>query len=118
MCDYHYLISHWYCMLCAKMFFHYSTLNYNEFKQRVIGKQATFTHIAKPAIPNIEKFIIAINLENNITKYFTIKDLNSAFSDIGSPFSLFHLNENYSIEHVPTKSDNGRVLLYIKKAIN
>ena len=26
--------------------------------------------------------------------------------------------ENYNIWHVPTESANGRVLLYIKKAIN
>ena len=79
-------------MLCTQTFLPYSVLNYNEFKQRVIGKQVKFTHIAKPAISNTENFIKAINSENNITKYFTIKDLNSTFNDIGSPLSLFHLN--------------------------
>ena len=144
------------------MFLPYSVLNNNEFKQRVIRKQVKFTHIAKPAIPNTENFIKAINSENNITKYFSIKDLNSTFNDIGNPFPLFHLNinslpfyideleslisksknvfqiigisetrlkktqetitniqlENYNIEHVPTESANGGVLLYIKKSIN
>ena len=144
------------------MFLPYSVLNDNEFKQRVIRKQVKFTHIAKPAIPNTENFIKAINSENNITKYFSIKDLNSTFNDIGNPFPLFHLNinslsfyideleslisksknvfqiigisetrlkktqetitniqlENYNIEHVPTESANGGVLLYIKKSIN
>ena len=143
------------------MFLPYSVLNNNEFKQRVIRKQVKFTHIAKPAIPNTENFIKAINSENNITKYFSIKDLNSTFNDIGNPFPLFHLNinslsfyideleslisksknvfqiigisetrlkktqetitniqlENYNIEHVPTESANGGVLLYIKKSI-
>ena len=154
--------SHWYCMLCTKTFLPYSVLNDNEFKQKVIGKQVKFTHIAKPAISNTENFIKAINSENNFTKYFTIKDLNSAFNDIDNPFSLFHLNinsfsfhydelesliskskndfqiigisknrlkrtqettkniylKNYNIEHVPTESSNGGVLLYIKKASN
>ena len=86
--------SHWYCMLCTKTFLPYSLLIDNEFKQTVIGRQVKFTHIAKPAISNTENFIKAINSENNITKYFTIKDLNSTFNDIGSPFSLFHLNIN------------------------
>ena len=86
--------SHWYCMLCTKTFLPYSVLIDNEFKQTVIGRQVKFTHIAKPAISNTENFIKAINSENNITKYFTIKDLNSTFNDIGSPFSLFHLNIN------------------------
>ena len=76
------------------MFLPYSVLNNNEFKQRVIRKQVKFTHIAKPAIPNTENFIKAINSENNITKYFSIKDLNSTFNDIGNPFPLFHLNIN------------------------
>ena len=84
--------SHWYCMLCTKTFLPYSLLIDNEFKQTVIGKQVKFTHIAKPAISNTENFIKAITSENNITKYFTIKDLNSTFNDIGSPLSLFHLN--------------------------
>ena len=154
--------SHWYCMLCTKTFLPYSVLNDNEFKQTVIGKQVKFTHIAKPAISNTENFIKAINSEINFTRYFAIKDLNSAFSDIGNPFSLFHLDinslsfhydelesliskskndfqiihisetrlkktqerttnihlKNYNIEHVPTESSNGGVLLYIKKAIN
>ena len=35
-----------------------------------------------------------MNSENNITKCFTIKDLNSTFNDIGNPFFLFHLNIN------------------------
>ena len=69
-------------------------LNGNEFKQTVIGKQVKFTHIPKPAITNTENFIKAINSENNITKYFTIKDLNSTFNDIGNHFSLFDLNIN------------------------
>ena len=84
--------SHWYCMLCTKTFLPYSLLIDNEFKQTVIGRQVKFTHIAKPAISNTENFIKAITSENNITKYFTIKDLNSTFNDIGSPLSLFHLN--------------------------
>ena len=84
--------SHWYCMLCTKTFLPYSVLNENGFKQTVIGKQVKFTHIAKPAISNTENLIKAINSENNFTKYFTIKDLNSAFNDIGNIFSLFHLN--------------------------
>ena len=81
---------HWYCLLCTKTFLPYSILNDNEFKQAVIGKQVKFTHIAKPAISNTENSIKAINSENSITKYFTIKDLNSTFNDIGSLFSLFH----------------------------
>ena len=86
--------SHWYCMLCTKTFFPYSVLNGNEFKQTVIGKQVKFTHIAKPAITNTDNFIKAINSENNITKYFTVKGLNSTFNDIDNHFSLFHLNIN------------------------
>ena len=135
-------------------------MNDNEFKQTVIRKQVKFTHIARPAISNTENFIKAINSENNITKYFTIKDLNSTFNDIDSPFSLSHMSinslsfhfdemesliskskndfqiigisetrlkesqetniqlENFNIEHVPTESANGGVLLYIRKAIN
>ena len=76
-------------MLCTQTFLPYSVLNYNEFKQRVIGKQVKFTHIAKPAISNTENFIKAINSEKNITKYFTIKDLNYTSNDIGSPFPFF-----------------------------
>ena len=79
--------SRWYCMLCTKTFLTYSVFNDNEFKQIVIGKQVKFTHITKPAMSNTENFIKAINFENNITKYFTIKDVNSTFNDIGSPFS-------------------------------
>ena len=86
--------SHWYCMLCTQTFLPYLFLNYNEFKKRVIGKQVKFTYIAKPAISNTENFIKAINSENNITKYFTIKDLNSTFNNIGKPLSLFHMNIN------------------------
>ena len=37
---------------------------------------------------NIEIFIKAINSENNITKYLTIKNLNSSFSDIENIVSL------------------------------
>ena len=76
-------------MLCTKMFLPFSDLNNNEFKQTVIGKQVKFTHIAKPAISNPENFIQVVNSENNITKYFTIKDLNSTFNDIGNPFPCF-----------------------------
>ena len=86
--------SHWYRMLCTKTFLPYSVLNDNEFKQTVVGRKEKFTHIAKPAICNTGNFIKAINSENNVTKYFTIKDLNSTFNDIGNPFSLFHLNIN------------------------
>ena len=85
---------HWYCKLCTRTFLPYSVLNDNKFKQTVVGKQVKFTGITKPAIPNTEKFIKAINSENNFTKYFTIKDLNSAFNAIGNPFSLFRLNIN------------------------
>ena len=89
--------SHWYCMLCTKTFLPYSLLIDNEFKQTVIGRQVKFTHIAKPAISNTENFIKAINSENNITKYFTIKDLNSTYNDIGNPFSSLHLNSNSNL---------------------
>ena len=84
----------------------------NKFKQTVVGKQVKFTHIAKPAVFNTETFIKAINSENNITKYFTIKDLNSTFNDIGNPFSLFHLNINLlsfhfeELESLISKSKN------------
>ena len=84
--------SHWYCMLGNKTFLPHLVINDNEFKYTVIRKQVKFTHIAKPAISDTENFIKAINSRNNISKYFTIKDLNSTFNDIGSPFSLFHLN--------------------------
>ena len=50
--------------------------------------------MAKPAISNTENFIKAIISEKNITKYFSIKDLNSTFNDSDNPFSLFHLNIN------------------------
>ena len=99
-------------MLCTKTFLPYSVLNDNEFKQTVIGKQVKFTHIAKPAISNTKNFIKAVNSEDNITKYFTIKDLNSTFNDIGSPFSLFYLNINSlsfhfdELEHLISKSKN------------
>ena len=86
--------SHLYCMLWNKTFIPLSDLNDNKFKQTVIGKQVKFTHIVKPAISNAENFIEAVNCENSITKYFTIKDLNSSFSDIGNLFYLFHLNIN------------------------
>ena len=59
--------SHWYWMLWTKTLLPCSVLNDNEFKQRVIGKQVTFIHIAKPAISNTENFIKAINSENKIT---------------------------------------------------
>ena len=58
----------------------------------MIGKPVKFTHIAKRANSNTENFIKAINSENNITKYFTIKDLNSTFNNIGKALSLFHMN--------------------------
>ena len=81
-------------MVCTKTFLPYLVLNSNEFKQTVITKQVKFTHIAKQAISNTENFIKAINSENNINKHFTIKNLNSIFNDIGSPFFLFYLNIN------------------------
>ena len=92
--------SHWYCMLCTKTFLTYSVFNDNEFKQTVCRKQVKFTHITKPAMSNTENFIKAINFENNITKYFTIKDVNSTFNDIGSPFSLFHVNIDSLLFHL------------------
>ena len=104
--------SHWYCMLCTEVFLPYSVLNNNEFLNTVIEKQVKFTHIAKPAISNTENFIKAIDFENNIIKYFTIKDLNSTFNDIGNPFSLFHLNINLlsfhfdELESLISKSKN------------
>ena len=81
------------------MFIQYSVLNESEFKQTVSRKQVKSTHRAKPAIPNTENFIKAINSENKITKYFTIKNLNSTFSDIGNTFSLFHLSINLISRH-------------------
>ena len=108
-------------MLCTKTFLPYSVLNDNEFKQTVIGKQVKFTHIARPAISNTENFIKAINSENNITKYFTIKDLNSTFNDIGSPFSLFHLNINslsfhfHELKRLISKSKNDFQIIGISE---
>ena len=113
--------SHWYCMLCTKTFLPYSLLIDNEFKQTVIGKQVKFTHIAKPAISNTENFIKAITSENNITKYFTIKDLNSTFNDNGSPFFLFHLNINSlsfhfdELESLISKSKNDFQIIGISE---
>ena len=112
--------SHWYCTLCTKRFLSYSVLNDNEFKQTVVGKQVKFTDIAKPAISNTENFIKPINSENNFTKYFTIKDLNSAFNDIGNPFSLFHLNINslsfhYELESLISKSKNDFQIISISE---
>ena len=113
--------SHWYSMLCTKTFLPYSVLNDNEFKQKVIGKQVKFTHIAKPGISNTENFIKAINSGNNITKYFTIKDLNSSFNDIGNPFSLFHLNISsisfhfHELESLILKSKNDFYIICINQ---
>ena len=90
---------HWYCMLWTKTFLPYSVLSDNEFKQTVNRKQVKFTHIAKPAFYNTENFIKAINSENNITIYFTIKDLNSSFNDISNPFSLSYMNINLMSFH-------------------
>ena len=83
----------------------------NELKQIVIGKHVKFTHIAKPAISNTENFIKGINSESTTTKYVTIKGLNSTFNDIGSSFSLFHLNINSlsffdELESLISKSKN------------
>ena len=86
--------SHWYCMLCNKTFFPYLVLQDNEFKEIFIEEQVKCTDIAKPAITSAEKLIKAVDSENNITKYFTIKDLNSTFNNIGNLFSLFHFNIN------------------------
>ena len=86
-------------MLCIKLFLPYSDLNNNELKQKVIGKQSNFTHEAKPATSNAENFIKAVNSENNITKYFTIKDLNSTFNDTDNCFFLSHLNINLLAFH-------------------
>ena len=76
--------SHWYCMLCTKKFLPYSVIN-NGLKQNVIGKQIKFTHIAKPAISNAENFIKAVNSEINITKYVSVKELNSTFYGTANP---------------------------------
>ena len=81
-------------MYCPKKFLPYIILNNNEFKQTVLRKRLKFTHIAKPAISDAENFINAVNSENNITKYFKTKDLNSTFNTIGKIFSLFHLHIN------------------------
>ena len=54
--------SHWYYMFCTKTFLPCSVLNDNEFKQTII-KQVKFTHIAKPAISNIENFNKAVKSE-------------------------------------------------------
>ena len=102
-------------------FLPYSVLNNNKFKQTVTGKQVNSTHIAKPAISNTENFIKAINSENNFTKYFTIKDLNSAFNGIGNPFSLFHLNINSlsfhydELESLISKSKNDFQIIGISE---
>ena len=103
------------------MFIQYSVLNENEFKQTVSGKQVKSTHIAKPAISNTENFIKAINSENKITKYFTIKDLNSTFNDIGNTFSLFHLSINLisfhfdELESLISKSSNDFQIIGISE---
>ena len=108
-------------MICTKTFLSYSVLNNNEFKQTVIRKQVKFTHIAKPAISNTENFIKSINSENNITKYFTIKDLNFIFNDIGNPFFLFHLNINSlsfhfdELESLISKSKNDFQIIGISE---
>ena len=112
--------SHWYCMLCTKQFLPYSVIN-NEFKQNVTGKQVKFTHIAKPTISNAENFIKAVNSEINITKYFSIKELNSTFYGIANPFSLFHLNINSlsfhfdEIQSVISKSRNDFQMIGISE---
>ena len=49
-------------MFCTKTFLPCSVLNDNEFKQ-TIRKQVKFTHIAKPAISNIENFNKAVKSE-------------------------------------------------------
>ena len=113
--------SHWYCILYTKAFLPYSVLNNNKFKQTVIGKQFKLTHIAKPANSNTENFMKAINYENNLTKYFAIRDLDSNFSDIGNPFSLFHLNINLlsshfdELESLISKSKNGFQIIGISE---
>ena len=111
----------WNMCKASCQFLPYSVLNDNEFKQTAIGKQVKFTHIAKPAISNTENFIKAINSENNFTKYFTIKDLNSAFNGIGNPFSLFHLNINSlsfhydELESLISKSKNDFQIIGISE---
>ena len=100
-------------MLCTKTFLPYSVLNGNEFKQTVNGKQVKLTHIAKPVVSNTENLIKAVNSENNITKYSTMKNLNSTFNDIGNPFSMFNLNINslschfHELEILISKPKNG-----------
>ena len=77
--------------------------------------------MAKPAISNTENSIKAINFENNITKYFTNKDLNSTFNDIGSSFSLFHWNINSfsfhfdELESLISKSKNDFQIIGISE---
>ena len=79
------------------------------------------TRMAKAAMSNAENFIKAINSENNITKYFTIKDLNSTFNDIGNPFFLFHLNINTlpfhfdELESLISKSKNDSQIIGISE---
>ena len=67
---------------------------YRFYCYTVTRKQAKFTLIAKTANSITENFIKAVNSEDSITNHSTIKDLNSTFSDIGNPFSLFYLNIN------------------------
>ena len=81
--------SHWYCMLYTKTFLPNSVLKDNELKQTVIREKFKFAHIAKLAISNNENFIKATNSENNITKYFTIKDLNSTFMTLATLLPCF-----------------------------
>ena len=70
---------------------------------------------------NTENFIKTINSENNITKYFTIKDLKSTFNVIGNPFSLFHLNINSlsfhfdELESLISKSKNDFQIIGISE---
>ena len=86
-----------------------------------MGKQVKFTHIAKPAISNTENFIKVINSENNITKCFTTKDLNSTFNEIGNPFFLFHLKINLlsfhsdELESLISKSKNDFQIIGISE---
>ena len=86
-------------MPSTKTFLPYSVLNDTESKQTIIKKPFKFTHIAKPSISNAGNFIKAVISENNITKCFTIKDLNSTLSGIGNPFSLFHMNTKLLLFH-------------------
>ena len=91
----------------------------------MIRKQVKFTHKAKPAISNTENFIKAINSQNNITKYFTIKDLNSTFNGIDSPFSLFRLNTNLLSFHfdeleslIPKSKNDFQIIGISEKRLN